>query len=105
MPKLTIDSEKSLYEPIEVEIGGKLFSLKAVTQEMLDELVRLEADILKGNLSASAKRLELFFGPSELFAKQDLRDVKKIIWFIIRSLLTPEPDEKKEPGPEESKSQ
>jgi len=105
MPKLKIDSAKSLYAPIEVEIDGQTFTLGRVTQKMLQEISNLEKDIPKGNLEAAWKRLEVFFGPSEIFSKLDLFQVEKIMSFIVRAILTPELAEKNGQRPKEGKSQ
>src|SRR4030043_438019 len=79
MPRLKIESEKSLYPPIEVEIDGQVFSLQRVTQKMLMEIGRLDEEIPKGNLEAAWKRLEVLFGPNELFSKLAIFQVRALI--------------------------
>jgi len=104
MPRLKIESEKSLYQPIEVEIDGHIFSLKKVTQKMLGEIGRLDEEIPKGNLEAAWQRLEVLFGPSKLFAKLDIFQVGEIIRFVVRSIVAPEAEEKNGQGPGQEKS-
>jgi len=103
MPRLTIELEKSLYPPIEVEINGQIFTLKRITQRMLSEIGHLDEEIPKGNLEAAWKRLEVFFGPSEIFSQLDIFQVGDIIRFIIRSIIAPETEEKNASRPEEGK--
>ena len=103
MPRLKIESEKSLYPPIEVEIDGQVFSLQRVTQKMLMEIGRLDEEIPKGNLEAAWKRLEVLFGPNELFSKLDIFQVGEIINFVVRSIVMPEAGEKNGFRPAEEK--
>lgn len=103
MPRLKIESEKSLYPPIEVEIDGQIFSLQKVTQKMLMEIGRLDGEIPKGNLEAAWKRLEVLFGPNEAFSKLDIFQVGEIINFVVRSIVAPEAAEKNGSRPAEKK--
>lgn len=104
MPRLKVESAKSLYAPIEVEIDGHVFTLKKVTQKMLTEVGRLDEEIPRGNLEAAWKRLEVLFGPSDVFSGLDIFQVGDIIRFVVRSIMVPEAEEKKEQGPAEEKS-
>uniref|UniRef100_A0A6M3MFG3 Tail assembly chaperone n=2 Tax=viral metagenome TaxID=1070528 RepID=A0A6M3MFG3_9ZZZZ len=104
MPRLTIDLEKSLYPPIEVEIDGKIFVLKKVTQKMLKKIGQLDEEIPKGNLEAAWERLEVLFGPHKIFSNLDIFQVGQIIGFVIKSIMTTDKEEKKASRPEEKKS-
>lgn len=99
MPKLTIDTSASLYAPIEVEIDGQKFTLRKITRAELQELAALDTEIAKGNLDAAYERLEIMFGPSEVFSKLDLNQVGEVIRFVTRGILNPETAEKNAPKP------
>jgi len=105
MPRLVIDSTKPLYAPIEIEIDGQVLTLERVTQSMLQEIDSLERELQKGRLENAWRRLEVLFGPNEVFSKLDIFQVERIIAFVVRAILAPEAAEKNEPGPDEGKSQ
>jgi hypothetical protein len=99
MPKLSIDTGASLYEPIEVEIDGKAFVLRRLTQKDFAELEALDQKIIDGNLVAAFKRLDVLFGPDESFSKLDIYQVGEVIRFVARAISNPEKKEKNGPNP------
>ena len=103
MPRLKIESEKSLYLPIEVEIDGQKFTLQRITRKKLREIEGLDKEIAAGNLDAAYKRLEVFFGPNEIFSNLDLSQVGEVVRSVVRAILNPEAVEKNVSGPEEEK--
>lgn len=90
MPKLTIKTDSTIQEPIEVEIDGRVFTLQRINRDKLKEIEALDKEIAEGNLDGAYKRLEIFFGPSEVFSKLDLSEVGQIVRFVVRGILNPE---------------
>ncbi|MCX5657847.1 MAG: hypothetical protein NTZ48_06460 [Candidatus Omnitrophica bacterium] len=47
MPKINIDDNKSLYEPIEITLEGKTYVIEKITKEALDQIAEEKTDALK----------------------------------------------------------
>ena len=105
MPKLRIDTKKSLYKPIEVEIDGKVFQVRRLTRDVLQEAERLDSEVASGKLDAAYERLEfLLQTKSKIFNKLSVEEVGEVTRFITSSMLSPEKSEKNESRPEDEKS-
>ncbi len=105
MPRLKIDTKRTLYEPIEIEIGGRVFPLKKVDRAVLRRIRELDAETQKGNLDAAYERLELLIGKHKFIDDLALENLIEITNFVIRSIIAPTKKEKNEPGPGAKKSQ
>ena len=105
MPKLTIDTKKSLYEPVEIEIDGKVVKVKNIDRETLNKITALDEEISKGNLDAVYQRLELLIGKHKFIDKLTVENLTEITMFVIRSIMSPTKAEKNLPGPGEEKLQ
>lgn len=103
MAKLIIDTKKSVYKPIIVEIDGENYEVKSVNRAMLKKITELENKLKMGNAEAAYDQLELLFGAIKAFDKLDLREVNEIINHVTDKLYRPEKDEK-EPEKNESGS-
>src|SRR4030043_167409 len=99
MPKLSIDTGASIYEPIEVEIDGKIFRLRKLAHKDFSELEALDKKVMEGHLVAAYERLDILFGPDESFLKLDIHQVGEIIRFVAAQILNPEKKEKNLPKP------
>jgi hypothetical protein len=105
MPKLRIDTKKSLYKPIEVEIDGKVFQVRRLTRDVLQEAERLDSEVASGKLDAAYERLEfLLQTKNKIFNKLSVEEVGEVTRFITSSMLSPEKSEKNESRPEDEKS-
>jgi hypothetical protein len=104
MPKLTIETGKSLYKPIEIEIDGKVFQVKRLTRAIIQEIEALDSETSKGNLDAAYRRLELLLEKNEAIDNLDLQQIGQITDFVVRNILVPEKEEKNvsEPGDKSS---
>jgi len=101
MPKLVINTEKSLYKPIEVEIDGKVFFVRRITRDILKKLEEYDARILSGEPVVEWLRLEfLFQTKSKTLDKLSLEEADGTFKFIINSIFSPEKSEKNESRPE-----
>jgi hypothetical protein len=105
MPRLKIDPKKSLYEPVEIEIGGKAYILKKIDRAALKKIRELDAETQKGNLDAAYQRLELLIGKHKFIDNLALENLIDITDFVIRSIISPTKKEKNAPGPGAKKSQ
>jgi len=107
MPRLTIDTKntKSLYEPVEVEINGKVFQVISIGRDTIKKIEEYDAAVKKGNLDAAYERLELFIGKHKLISNLKIEEMIEITDFIIQSVFTPVKKEKNLPGPGEEKLQ
>ena len=102
MPKLTIDTKESLFKPIEVEIDGKVFEVKRFTRAVAQEVEKLDTQIQGGKLDAAYRQLEIFLGENKAIGNLDLNQVNEITRFIVKNIISPEPEEKNEPKPGDS---
>jgi hypothetical protein len=105
MPRLKIDTKKSLYEPLEIEINGKVFQAKAIDRDILKKIRELDAETGKGNLDAAYQRLELLIGKHKFIDDLKLENLIEITEFVIRNIFRPTKLEKNSPGPGAKKLQ
>lgn len=104
MKKLIIDTRKSIFKPIEIEINGKTFEVIRVTREVLKKLAEFDRRLREGDGEAPYERLEFLIGKTPLINKLEMREVNQITTYITGLLYTPEEvqlpeDEKKVIGP------
>ena len=93
---ISIDTKKSLYKPIEIEIDGKIFQVKRIPRDVLLKIERLGEEALKGNVVAGYQQLELLIGKSEYVDRLDIREVNEIIGFITEKIYKLEKTETEE---------
>jgi len=99
MPTLKIDTQKSLFKPIEVEIDGKVFEVKRLTRTVAQEIEKFSKQINDGQLDAAYLQLEMFLGEDEAIGNLDLHQVNEITRFIVKNIISPEEEEKNAPKP------
>ena len=104
MPTLKIDTRKSLYQPVEVEIDGKKFAAKRLDRDIIQQVEALDVEAQGGKLDSAYKQLELLLGKHKAISRLDFHQVGEIITFIVKSMLNPEEQEKNESGPGDVKS-
>lgn len=82
--RLVLNTKKSLYEPIEVEIDGQLYQSAKTTKAVLDEVNKLDEEIVKnpGESEFVYKAVQLLFNVgTEILDKLDKREVEDIYTF------------------------
>ena len=102
MPKIyEINTKESLYEPIEVVIDGKSFTVKEITLEGLEKIQDLYQDaIVNGSAKSIRGILEIVLGSSEVFGSLTMRQIKKLVSVVVeKSINPPEEPEKNAPSP------
>ena len=105
MPRLNIDTKKSLFEPVEVEIDGQVFTVKRIDRDTLKKIAELDEETQKGNLDAAYERLELLIGKHKFINTLALEELIEITDFVTRNIFRPSKQEKNLPGPGEEKLQ
>jgi hypothetical protein len=103
MPTLKIDTKKSLYDPIKIDIDGKVYKVKKITRPMLKKIGEYDKAVVEGDLESAYKRLELFIGKHKVLNELNLNELIEITNYIITNLFKPTSTEKNMQGPEEKK--
>lgn len=81
--RLVINTRKSLYDPIEIEIDGQVYQSKKTTRAVLAEINKLDDQITEKNDEPMYKIVELLFGiDRKILDKLDKREVEDIYFFI-----------------------
>lgn len=89
MPKLIIDTKKTLFDPIEIEVDGEIYTLGDLNTEFFERMEKWEKKALKGNVSANAYLLHEILGmPLEKAKEIDLRKINEIKEFLIEIIYT-----------------
>ena len=104
MPKFKVNTKTSLFEPVEIEIDGKIFKVKKITKEINQQIIELDKKAREGDSEAIFQRLELLIGPSKEFNNLGLDEVVSITKFISENILRPTPIEKNSSRPGQEKS-
>lgn len=82
--KLVLNTKKSLYEPIEIEIDGQAYQSRKATRAVLEEVDKLDEKIAKtpgdGKLLYNAVQI-LFDVDAKILDKLDKREVEDIYAF------------------------
>jgi len=109
MSKLVIDTKKSLFKPIEIEIDGVSYLVTRLNKAVFDKIKGFEDEALKGSLDALFEQLQILVPKlnGNLLAKLDVREVQRIVNFITDQIFKSDKTEKTEknglrPGPTKS---
>lgn len=108
MSKLIINTAQELYKPIEIEIDGKTYKVKAkFSRKFLKKIGGYDKLIIQGDTDAPFERLEKLIGKQAVIDNLDIREVNDITKHIIENIQEPERDlpekEKNLKGPGEKK--
>jgi len=85
--RLVLNTKKSLYEPIEVEIDGQVYQSVKTTKDTLKEMDKIDEEILKNPTSDELlySAIQLLFNVSPaILDKLDKREVEDIYTFSKR---------------------
>jgi len=106
MPKLTIDTRKSDYSPIIVEINGKEFTAREFDKEVCRELNKYDEIVKGGDLVVPYERLAYILNLKKddpTLAKLSGREVNRITTWIVRAAYSADAAEMKDLTPAEKK--
>lgn len=115
MPKFKIDTSKSEYTPVIVEINGKEFEVREFDRDVLRELNKFDQLVRDGDMETPYRRLEYLLNLKENHPsvnKLKARQVNRLTNWIIRVAYSPDeaemegltPAEKKKKSPGGSKT-
>jgi hypothetical protein len=105
MPKLTINTKSSLYDPIEIEINGHIYKITSLNTEFFDKMDRFDSMVIdEGKLEGNALFLNACLGvPLKLAKLIDIRTINEIKLFIAKVISNAEPKNVVSGGTEETK--
>lgn len=109
MPKLKIDTRKSDYSPIIVEISEKEFTVREMNKEAVRELNKFDEVVTSGDMIAPYTRLAWLLDLKEddpIFDDLHPKYVNKLTNLIIRAIYSADEAEMKglTPGEKKKKS-
>jgi len=82
--------ETSLFEPIEVEIGGRVYATVALSKQLIDAINDIQAQVREkklADLDGSVRVAALIFGvPVEEFETLDLRALNPAVEYALQAL-------------------
>ena len=85
--RLVLNTKKSLYEPIEIEIDGQVYQSEKTTNAVLKEINKIDEEIQKEptNDGLLYKAIQLLFNiEADILDKLDKREVEDIYTFSKR---------------------
>lgn len=88
MPKMNVDEQKQIAEPIEITLDGQEYKIEKITDDMLkqvSEISKKETAKGKDDMDMSAPRMQLavFLGvEAEVIRDVDMRKIGKALEFI-----------------------
>lgn len=108
MPTIKIDTKSDLYDPIEIELLGKTYTLPPINHTFLSAIDVYDRKVLTGNPDAPYERVEFILGikkPHTDIRKLDVRTLRKITDALTKAIYFPEDTElkKNKPGGKKSK--
>jgi hypothetical protein len=97
---LKLDTKASLFEPVEVEIDGKVYRVKEVTLGSLEKIQELQTDLNAGSAAAIRRTLEaLIEGDISVVRNLQLSKLRKLVEVLIERSINPAAEEKNASGP------
>lgn len=106
MPKLKIDTRKSDYSPIIVEINGKEFTAREFDKDVCRELNKYDREVEAGDLVTPYTRLEYILElkkDNPILAKLKAREVNRITVWVVRAAYSADAAEMEGLTPAEKK--
>jgi len=89
--RFVLSTKKSLFDPIEVEVDGKIYQSKKLSRELFDELKKYEKDAMGGDLDALYKQVNIIFGiESSILNALDIRDIQAMLEFATNKIFHPD---------------
>jgi len=88
-----VNTKKSIFKPIEIEIDGKVYEIKKITTEILEEVSKYEEEARQGKIGALVRQLVAVSGgaiPESVAKKIDIRDIIGILDYISKCIYNPE---------------
>lgn len=89
--RFVLSTKKSLFDPIEVEVDGKIYQSRKLNRPLFDEIRKHEKSANEGDIDALYKQVNIIFGiePSVLNAL-DIRDIEAMLTFATKKIFHPD---------------
>jgi len=87
MPKLNIDEQTKVFEPIEITLEGKTYVIEKITDDMMIEVVNMSKGEGANDVRTVKKQLAFLLNTDEKsFKGVDLRKLGKAVQFITSTI-------------------
>ena len=94
------ESGPSLFDPMEVEIDGRLFRVKQITLKVVEKVQTAATEAQKGSAKAIREMLEVLIdGDVDYLTDIPIRRLQDILSGIVARAFKPTDDEKNGPRP------
>jgi len=86
-----LSTEKSLYEPIKIEVNGKLYLINKVTPKLLKKVAEHERQALRGDPDAIVQQFSVLTGVEAAIVEElDIRDLTAALMRITKEIMRPD---------------
>lgn len=102
MPKIVLDDIKTVYDLLEIEIGGETYRAKEPNIDEWQEIEGLEAQMKAGTIGiwqCIRRQLQIFFPDSEFVGKLDRNQAQRLMKNLWDAITKTGEKEKNGPGP------
>jgi len=90
LKKLVLNTTKSLYKPIEVDINGKTYYCRKLTKAAIDRVFKYSELATKGDINAPYEQAHFAFSiPMKILYELDITEIGDINNKIIDAMLHP----------------
>jgi len=90
LKKLVLNTTKSLYKPLEVEIDGKTYYCQKLTKSAIDKIFKFSKTATEGDISAPYEQAHFAFNiPMKILYELDIAEIGDINNKIIDAMLHP----------------
>jgi len=99
LKKLVLNTTKSLYKPLEIEIDGKAYYCRKLTKDTIDKIFKFSQKAQDGDVNAPYEQAHFSFSvPLKVLYELHIKEVGDINNKIIEAIVHPtkvEPEEEK----------
>jgi hypothetical protein len=108
MPKFVIDTRKSEYSPIIVEINGKEYPVRVIDWDVVRELDKYDEEVKAGIQQTSYERMAFLLDLDEEKARKVFKGIgpkkmNELTLWIVRAAYLPDAEEMKDKTPDQKK--
>lgn len=102
---LKLNTKKSLFQPVDVEIDNVKLRVKEITLGTLETIQSLQTDAAAGSAKAIRENLEaLLEGDTTILLKLPISQLAELISVVVEKAIKPSVEEKNASGPGDKSS-